>query len=66
MSVPQPSQTPPVSEREGLAGESAVPGAPEAESKHPEKLPMGTWVTLSMFALFVVAFGTCASTFLFN
>ncbi|GAA1629091.1 hypothetical protein [Leucobacter chromiireducens] len=32
----------------------------------PEKLPMNTWVTLGLFAAFVVAFGTCASSFMFN
>lgn len=32
----------------------------------PEDVPMNTWVTLGLFAAFVVAFGTCASTFLFK
>lgn len=32
----------------------------------PEKLPPKAWVTLVGFALFVIAFGTCASTFMFN
>lgn len=32
----------------------------------PEKVPPKAWVTLVGFALFVIAFGTCASTFMFN
>ncbi|MGO1544363.1 MAG: hypothetical protein ACTHXA_08480 [Gulosibacter sp.] len=34
--------------------------------EQPEDLAPRHWVTLSMFALFVVLFGTCATTFLFN
>lgn len=64
MSAPHASQSP---GSDKLAAEPAASSAAaEAESEHPEKLPMGTWVTLSMFAVFVIAFGTCASTFLFN
>jgi hypothetical protein len=32
----------------------------------PQDLPPKAWVTLVLFAAFVVAFGTCASTFIFN
>lgn len=32
----------------------------------PEHLPPKAWVTLIMFAGFVIAFGTCASVFLFD
>ncbi|WP_298041053.1 hypothetical protein [uncultured Microbacterium sp.] len=38
--------------------------APTEES--PEKLPPSTWLTLLVFAAFVVGFGTCASTYLFR
>ncbi|SJN10820.1 hypothetical protein FM113_10210 [Leucobacter sp. 7(1)] len=48
----------------------ATGGAHAAETtvpeEGPEKLPMNTWVTLGLFAAFVVAFGTCASSFMFN
>lgn len=37
-----------------------------AVDEGPEDVPMNTWVTLGLFAAFVVAFGTCASTFLFR
>lgn len=39
--------------------------APQAEDE-PEVLPKNAWVTLGLFAAFVVAFGTCASTYLFR
>lgn len=48
---------------------AAVTGAAGAEDvvdEGPENLPMNTWVTLGLFAAFVVLFGTCASTFMFN
>lgn len=32
----------------------------------PEKVPPKAWVTLVGFALFVIAFGTCAATYMFN
>lgn len=44
-------------EDEGVAGD-----ADEA----PQDLPPKAWVTLVLFAAFVIAFGTCASTFMFN
>lgn len=47
----------------------AAAGAPAPEDvadEGPENLPMNTWVTLGLFAAFVVLFGTCASTFMFD
>lgn len=41
-----------------------VDTAPDDES--PEKLPATAWVTLVLFAGFVVLFGTCAATYMFN
>ncbi|WP_460946377.1 hypothetical protein [Okibacterium endophyticum] len=32
----------------------------------PQNLPPMAWVTLIGFAAFVVLFGTCANTFMFN
>ncbi|KUF05957.1 hypothetical protein [Leucobacter sp. G161] len=32
----------------------------------PENVPANAWVTMGIFAVFVIAFGTCASTFMFN
>lgn len=32
----------------------------------PENVPANAWVTMGLFAAFVIAFGTCASTFMFN
>lgn len=32
----------------------------------PQDVPPKAWVTLVLFAAFVIAFGTCASTFMFN
>jgi len=37
-----------------------------SEDDLPEDVPPKAWVTLVMFAAFVVAFGTCASAYLFN
>lgn len=54
----------PVQEAEASAAQAkANVGAPE---EGPERLPMNTWVTLGLFAAFVVAFGTCASSFMFK
>ncbi|WP_146120011.1 hypothetical protein [Leucobacter massiliensis] len=43
----------------------AAPGA-EGADEGPESVPPKAWVTLVLFAAFVVAFGTCASTFMFD
>lgn len=32
----------------------------------PQDVPPKAWVTLVLFAAFVIAFGTCASTFMFD
>ncbi|WP_162903881.1 hypothetical protein [Leucobacter sp. wl10] len=32
----------------------------------PQSLPPKAWVTLVLFAAFVLAFGSCASLFMFN
>lgn len=32
----------------------------------PENVPANAWITMGLFAAFVIAFGTCASTFMFN
>lgn len=32
----------------------------------PDKVPPKAWVTLGLFAAFVVLFFTCANTFMFN
>ncbi|KAM9861726.1 hypothetical protein ACI1US_02424 [Leucobacter sp. BZR 635] len=37
-----------------------------AEDDGPEHVPANAWVTMGIFAVFVIAFGTCASTFMFN
>ncbi|GAA1324553.1 hypothetical protein ACFSWE_02970 [Leucobacter albus] len=33
---------------------------------NPENVPANAWITMGLFAVFVIAFGTCASTFMFN
>lgn len=37
----------------------------EAEES-PEQVPPKAWVTMLLFAGFVIAFGSCASMFMFN
>ncbi|MEB4616381.1 hypothetical protein [Leucobacter sp. M11] len=40
---------------------------PDAEANpEPETLPANSWVTLGIFAAFVVLFAGCASTYLFR
>ncbi|MGO1539236.1 MAG: hypothetical protein ACTHZ9_08135 [Leucobacter sp.] len=38
----------------------------QSGDESPENLPPKAWVTLVMFAGFVVLFGTCANFFLFD
>lgn len=49
-------------EAEGSQVQEEAPVADE----HPEHVPVNAWVTMGIFAVFVIAFGTCASTFMFN
>lgn len=37
-----------------------------SEEESPQNLPLGAWVTLILFAAVVVAFGSCANTWMFN
>lgn len=36
------------------------------DDESPEKLPSSAWASLVIFAAFVVLFGTCAATYMFN
>lgn len=44
----------------------AVVDADAVEDDGPENVPANAWVTMGIFAVFVIAFGTCASNFMFN
>lgn len=37
-----------------------------SDDTSPEKLPVSAWVSLIAFGAFVVLFGTCAATYMFN
>lgn len=40
--------------------------ADPSDAESPQNLPPKAWITLVMFAAFVVLFGTCANFFLFD
>lgn len=47
--------------------QSDEPSTEETPSEEaPEKVPPKAWVTLTIFAGFVILFFTCATTFMFN
>ncbi|KIP52805.1 hypothetical protein [Leucobacter komagatae] len=50
------------------AGEADSDAAVDATvgDDNPENVPAKAWVTMGIFAVFVIAFGTCASNFMFN
>ncbi|KAM9866892.1 hypothetical protein ACIFOC_00213 [Leucobacter aridicollis] len=50
---------------ETVAADATQPAA-ELVDDNPEQVPAKAWVTMGLFAVFVIAFGTCASTFMFN
>ncbi len=50
---------------ETVAADATQPAA-EVVDDNPEQVPAKAWVTMGLFAVFVIAFGTCASTFMFN
>lgn len=60
MSSQQPSRVD-VEEPGGVAAEVG-----NDVDDNPEHVPVNAWVTMGIFAVFVIAFGTCASTFMFN
>lgn len=62
-----PSDAQLTDDKAGLAQDAAPAGdADVVLDDNPENVPTNAWVTMGLFAAFVIAFGTCASTFMFN
>ncbi len=53
-------------EAAGQVSAAAAQSAENAVDDGPEHVPGNAWITMGLFAAFVIAFGTCASTFMFN
>lgn len=58
--------TPNDSTQPDIAERGSVQPDAELVDDNPEQVPAKAWVTMAIFAVFVIAFGTCASTFMFN
>lgn len=56
----------PAGEADSDAAVDATVGDATVGDDNPENVPGKAWVTMGIFAVFVIAFGTCASNFMFN